>query len=59
MPDAAPKTTAPALIARQVTMMGCRIRLAGEGSKLPIRVPPMVEANRQGKDMYMAQPGLI
>ena len=58
MPDAAPKTAAPALIARQVTMMGCRIRLAGEGRRLPIKVPPIVEASRQGKDMYIAQPGL-
>ena len=58
MPVANPKMAAAALMTKQVTMMGWRIRLAGGGRRLPIRVPSSVAANRQGKDIYMAQPGL-
>lgn len=53
-----PNTAAVALMTKQVTMMGWRIRLAGAGRREPIRVPSRVAANRQGKVMYMAQPGL-
>ena len=58
MPVAKPKAAAPALMTRQVTMMGCSIRLAGAGRREPIRVPSSVAARRHGKDMYMAHPGL-